>query len=155
VGRGRLVHWNGSTFGTVASGVNNTVVALATDATALYVGGWFESAGSNNTRSLHFAALDGAGASVTTEPEMSASLSIFPNPVSASSTITLELPSTTHVRLELFNALGDRIAIFSDGKFDSGEQSFTFDGHALPNGLYFLRLMANEHVMSYQVVVEH
>jgi hypothetical protein len=142
VGRGNLVHWDGSSFGTVASGVNNTVEALATDPSALYAGGWFTEAGSTTNISLHFGALDGAGAvsAVNSSAVIAASLSIYPNPAAASSNITLTFAKAANIRLELFNALGNRIALVADGTYQSGAQIFPLDATKLTSGIYFLCL---------------
>jgi hypothetical protein len=153
VGRGNLVHWNGSKFGTVASGVNNTVDALATDDVALYAGGWFQTAGSNQITSLHFAALDGAGAGVTPVTSSDASWSVYPNPSPASSTISLDLAQSANVRIELFNAVGSRISLLANGFYPMGRQDFSLDAHALPSGIYFLRLMNNGVVTTKNFIV--
>ena len=154
VNRGALVHWNGSAFGTVASGVDNTVEALATDTTALYAGGWFQAAGSSNTTSLHFAALDGAGASVTATPSNNATWSVYPNPSSASSTISVDLAKAGNVRIELFNSLGSRIAIIADGFYPAGGANFSLDAAKLTSGIYFLRLTSDGMVTTRSFSVE-
>ncbi len=140
VSRGALVHWNGSSFGTVASGVDNTVDALATDETALYAGGWFEEAGSSNTVSLHFAALNGAGAGVSAPAQISPSLSIYPNPASASSMISFDLAKPADARIELFNALGSNLGTIADGYYVSGNHEIALGDKTLSPGIYFLRL---------------
>ena len=155
VGRGNLVHWNGSTFGTVASGADNTVEALATDETALYAGGWFEYMDNGTITSLHFAALDGAGASVSISslPDV-ASLSIYPNPTSNSSTISVGLAKSGNIRIEIFNAVGVRVALLADGNYQTGQQEFTLDASKLVSGIYFLRLTNDGVVTSENFVVE-
>jgi hypothetical protein len=141
VGRGRLVHWNGSTFGSVSSGANNTVEALATDETALYAGGWFTAVDNGTITSLHFAALDGAGASVSISPLPDvSSLSIYPNPSSNSSTVSVVLAKAGNIRIEIFNALGTRVALLADGNYQAGQEEFTLDAAKLLSGIYFLRL---------------
>jgi trimeric autotransporter adhesin len=156
VSRGNLVHWNGSAFGTVSSGVNNTVEALATDSGALYAGGWFTEAGSSAITSLHFGALSGAGVdavSISSLPDV-ASLSIFPNPASASSTISVGLAKAGNIRIEIFNALGSRVALLADGTYQTGQQEFTMDASKMLSGIYFLRLTNDGVVTSENFVVE-
>ena len=155
VGRGNLVHWNGSSFGTVASGADNTVEALATDESALYAGGWFDAMDNGTITSLHFGALNGAGASVSIPPSANiTSLSIFPNPASASSTISVGLAKAGNVRIEIFNALGSRVALLADGNYQSGQQDFAFDASKLLSGIYFLRLTNNGVVSTENFIVE-
>jgi hypothetical protein len=67
-----------------------------------------------------------------------------PNPFNPSTTISYELAVKTHVRLELFNPLGQRVAILVDGEKAAGYHSVTLDGRGLASGLYFYRLQAGE-----------
>jgi hypothetical protein len=155
VGRGNLVHWNGSAFGTVASGVNNTVASLAPDESALYAGGWFTEAGSTTNTSLHFGALDGAGASVSISPSTDvASFSIYPNPATGSSTISVDLVKAGNIHLEVFNELGDRVLLIANGDYQAGPQMFTLDASKLIPGIYFLRLTNDGSVTTQNFVVQ-
>ncbi len=155
VGRGRLVHWNGKTYGTVAAGVDNTVSSLATDSVALYVGGWLTTAGSNQTESLHFAALDGAGVDAVNAPApIPASLAIYPNPAVNISAVSFTLPKASQVRLELFNAIGTKISTLADVYFSSGDHEFSIGAKGLTPGIYFLRLTENGRSEMQNFVVE-
>jgi hypothetical protein len=154
--RDHLIHWDGTKYSTVFGGVSNDVEAMATDADALYVGGWLEIAGASNVRSLHFAALHGAGVSgVGSNKRVDPALSIFPNPISNSSTISISLDESTYLRLELFNALGERVARIAERRVGQGNSDFTLDARPLPNGLYFLRLTADGMVTTHTVQIEH
>jgi trimeric autotransporter adhesin len=156
VSRGNLVHWNGSTYGTVESGADNTVEALATDESALYAGGWFEYMDNGTVRSLHFAALNGAGVdavSISSLPDVT-SLSIYPNPASNSSTISVGLAKAGNMRIEIFNALGIRVVLLADGNYQTGQQDFTLDAAKLLSGIYFLRLTNDGVVTSENFIVE-
>ncbi len=154
VTRNNLVHWNGSSYGTVGGGVFGRVTGLATDTSALYACGYFMYVGNSQALSLHFAALDGAGAGVTATPSNNATWSVYPNPSSASSTISLDLSKAEDVRIELFNSLGSRIAIIANGFYDIGFKDFSLDAHALPSGIYFLRLTSGGMVTTRSFSVE-
>jgi len=149
-----LTEWTGTAYKTVSGGTDNSINALATDETALYVGGWIEHVGTSNTSSWHIAALKGAGAGIDDEEKNITSLSIFPNPISTSSTITLSLDEPATIRLELFNALGERVAVIVDKRLTEGPQEFKLDPGALPNGLYFLRLTAKGVVSAQAVQID-
>ncbi len=156
ISRGDLVHWNGSAFGSVSSGVNNTVSALATDASALYAGGWFDEAGSTKITSLHFGALNGAGVSaVALSAQIQPSLSIYPNPASASSNVSLVLSKPADIRLELFNTLGEKIDMIAGGHYEMGTQNFSLDTRTLSSGIYFLRLTGEGTITTEDFVIEH
>ncbi len=151
-----LVQWNGSSFVTVGSGVNNEVESLATDETALYAGGWFQTADNAMVRSLHFGALAGAGASsvsISSLPDVT-SLSIYPNPASSSATISMGLAKAGNIRIEIFNALGVRVALVADGNYQTGQQEFTVDAGKLVSGIYFLRLTNDGVTSTENFVVE-
>ncbi len=64
-----------------------------------------------------------------------------PNPFSAESRLTLRLASAQSVRAEVFNALGQRVAVLHDGTLAAGpEHTLALDGRALPAGLYLVRI---------------
>ncbi len=64
----------------------------------------------------------------------------YPNPFSASTTITLQFEALDHVRLEVFDALGRKIETLADGTFGSGVHNFRFDATKLPTGAYLYLL---------------
>ncbi|WP_457651861.1 CHRD domain-containing protein [Rhodocaloribacter sp.] len=66
----------------------------------------------------------------------------YPNPFNPSTTIAFELPQTGHVRLEVFNVLGERVATLVDGRLATGTYALTFDASGLPSGAYLYRLDA-------------
>jgi len=73
----------------------------------------------------------------------------YPNPFNPSTKIEFALPSESHVRLEVFNMLGQRVALLVDEVRHIGYYSVKFDAGPLgPNssglasGLYFYRLQA-------------
>jgi type IX secretion system substrate protein len=156
VNRGNLVHWDGSAFGTVASGVNNTVEALATDSGALYAGGWFTEAGSSSNISLHFGALDGDGVDAVSAPisANNPTESIYPNPVINAATVDISLAQSGPIKLELFNSIGERVSLLADGPFAQGKQSFSLNSKGLPDGLYFLRLTVGGVISTQSVAIE-
>ncbi len=148
--------WDGTTFQDVDGGVDNSVNALATDTSALYLGGWMESVGRNGTPSYHFAALRGAGADVSSSPNQAPlSLSESPDPVSAGGTVSINLGESSSIRLELLNSVGDRLLLLANGFYGSGPQQIPIDASKLPSGIYFLRLTCNGVVTAQHFIVSH
>lgn len=80
----------------------------------------------------------------------------FPNPFGAQTTVTFTLPETAQVRLEVYDALGRRVAVLADGPRGAGSHDVTFSGGSLPPGLYLVRLTASgasgEHTATRRVV---
>ncbi|MCP4706059.1 MAG: T9SS type A sorting domain-containing protein [candidate division Zixibacteria bacterium] len=69
----------------------------------------------------------------------------YPNPFNPSTTIEFALPSKSHVRLEIYNLLGRKIATITDKLFESGIHTVDWDGtnsngeHSA-SGVYFYRI---------------
>ncbi|MCZ6777229.1 MAG: T9SS type A sorting domain-containing protein [Ignavibacteria bacterium] len=70
----------------------------------------------------------------------------YPNPFNPSTKIQFTLPKASHVKLEVYNALGERIATLADETRQAGYYSEQFNATGLASGLYFYRLQANDFV---------
>ncbi len=66
----------------------------------------------------------------------------FPDPFLESTTISFTLPEAMPVRLELYNILGQRIAVLVDGQQDAGTHTLTMGRGGLAAGIYLMRMMA-------------
>ena len=69
----------------------------------------------------------------------------YPNPFNPSTLIPYQLPGATHVRLEVFNVLGQRVTTLVDGERPRGVHTAVWDatnaaGQAVGAGLYIYRL---------------
>jgi len=69
----------------------------------------------------------------------------YPNPFNAATTIRYELPATSHVRLEIYNVLGNKVATLAEGEQQAGYKSVTWDASKLSSGLYFYKLTAGDY----------
>ena len=64
----------------------------------------------------------------------------YPNPFNPQTRFTLAVSQEQHVRVEVFDALGRRVAVLHDGRLPAGAvQAFTFDAGGLAGGLYLYR----------------
>lgn len=73
-------------------------------------------------------------------PESTELLSNYPNPFNPTTTITYRLKEAAPVRMEVFNVLGERVAMLLDAVVPAGEHEVSFDASGLPSGMYFYTL---------------
>ncbi len=74
----------------------------------------------------------------------------YPNPFNPSTTIRFDLPANAHVRLSVYNLLGQTIAVPVDADYTQGAHVIRWDGLDLfhrpaPAGVYITRLEAGPH----------
>jgi hypothetical protein len=73
----------------------------------------------------------------------------YPNPFNPSTTVGLALPKASHVRLVVYNTLGQKVATLVDGYMDAGHHTVVWEGRndggqQVASGVYFYRLDAGE-----------
>jgi hypothetical protein len=66
----------------------------------------------------------------------------YPNPFNPTTRIQYALPFASHVRLEVFDLMGRRVALLVDGEQRAGSQFVNFDAASLSSGVYVYRLAA-------------
>jgi hypothetical protein len=69
----------------------------------------------------------------------------YPNPFNPATTLRFEIPTTTKVRLAIFNTLGEKVAELVNGPLPAGVYTIRFDGSRLPSGMYICSLRAGAH----------
>jgi len=67
----------------------------------------------------------------------------FPNPFNPATIIRVELDKSAFVSLEVFNSLGQRVAVLLNNQLPAGSSNVSFDGSSLSSGVYLYRLQAN------------
>jgi hypothetical protein len=72
----------------------------------------------------------------------------YPNPFNPSTTIKYQLPVTGPVSLQVFNALGQEVAILVNERKAAGYHQVNFDASRLASGMYIYRLTAGNKVIT-------
>ncbi len=78
-------------------------------------------------------------------PQEFALLQNYPNPFNPTTTITYDIIEPSHVRLSIFNVLGQEVAALVDGDVEAGSHSITWnssntEGLQLSSGIYIYRM---------------
>lgn len=87
-------------------------------------------------------------ASATEQTAAARIIGTYPNPFAGTSTIAFELDARTEVSLVVFNSLGQRVAVLAEGTLEAGRHVASFDGSALPSGVYLYRLQGGPEVVT-------
>jgi len=70
----------------------------------------------------------------------------FPNPFNPTTNISYALPEPSHVRLDVFNVIGQRIATLLNENREAGVHQVTFDASGLASGIYLYRIQTDTFV---------
>jgi hypothetical protein len=68
----------------------------------------------------------------------------YPNPFNPSTTIAYDLPKDAHVRLTVYNTLGQEIATLVNEVQRAGHRTITWNGAAIASGVYYYRIQAGD-----------
>lgn len=114
-----------------------------TGLTAGEIGNWFED-------------LDWQRESDLTESDLPTHYGLsqnFPNPFNVSTVINYELPIDSHVKLEVYNLLGQEVATLVDQKQQPGYKSVVWDASGVSSGIYFYKLTAGDYSESKRMLL--
>lgn len=77
----------------------------------------------------------------------------YPNPFNPVTSIRFALPTASAIELEVYNIMGQRVAILQRGTLKAGWHTVNWDASALPTGIYIYRLRAGEFVQSRKMML--
>lgn len=68
----------------------------------------------------------------------------YPNPFNPDTEIPFSLPKSSYVTLEIYNSLGQKIAVLINGNMNPGSYKVRFDASELASGVYYYAIRAGE-----------
>ena len=77
----------------------------------------------------------------------------YPNPFNPTTTIRYGIPAKAHVTLEVFTALGQKVATLVNSTMDAGYHDVTFNRGGLASGAYFYAINAGDYRASKKLVL--
>jgi hypothetical protein len=77
----------------------------------------------------------------------------FPNPFNPATTINYSLPEATHAKIEVYNILGQKVAILVDEFKEAGYHSYVWRADRMPSGIYFYRITADEFAKTRKMLI--
>jgi len=91
-------------------------------------------------------------------PETFALEQNYPNPFNPRTEIHFTLPSAGHVKLEIFNIVGQKVTTIIDGSLSAGNHTIQWDGNdsygrQVATGIYFYRLKAGGSIDTKKMVL--
>lgn len=77
----------------------------------------------------------------------------YPNPFNPTTTISFSLPEEAHVRLDVFNVRGQRVANLVDETKGAGVHRILFDASSLSSGIYYYRVIVGDRVETRKMIL--
>lgn len=93
-----------------------------------------------------------------TIPEEFALRQNYPNPLNPETRIAYDLPKSVHIRIEIFNLLGQKMRTLVDDQKPAGSHTMVWDGRkdngaAVASGVYIYRLQTKKFVQSRKLLL--
>lgn len=89
----------------------------------------------------------------TATPEGFALAQNYPNPFNPATAISFTLPASVKVKLEVFNAIGQKVATLVNSKLPAGSHTATWNAAHMPSGIYFYKLEAGSFSQTRKMVL--
>jgi len=78
----------------------------------------------------------------------------YPNPVSTTATISLNLDKSQKITVNLFDMIGHKVAVIAQDQFNAGKSDISYDVSTLPKGMYFVQITDGTNSNSLKMVVK-
>ena len=77
----------------------------------------------------------------------------YPNPFNPSTTIQFALPKESFAKLEIFNAIGERVSTLVSETLAAGTYNYEWNAEWLSSGIYFYRLTAGNYIQTKKLLL--
>lgn len=94
------------------------------------------------------AAFDVADETESEKPDVIALNQNYPNPFNPTTNIEFYLPEQQAVKVEIFNVVGQRVAILLENVLQAGEHSIVWNASEMPSGIYIIQLDTGNRVLT-------
>ncbi|MEW6467420.1 MAG: T9SS type A sorting domain-containing protein [Bacteroidota bacterium] len=78
----------------------------------------------------------------------------YPNPTNGTTEIGLNMKKAGKLSIDVYNTLGEKVAVIANGNFQAGEHIFTFDASVLPAGVYYYTVTAGGFSATKKMIVQ-
>ncbi len=80
-------------------------------------------------------------------------VTLWPNPFNPVANVALSLSQAAHVKVDVYNLVGQKIGTVVDANLSAGEHTYSWDGSRFASGIYLLRVQAGEDVQTSKLVL--
>jgi hypothetical protein len=77
----------------------------------------------------------------------------YPNPFNPTTEISFTLPKSTHVTIEIYNIIGQQVALLADETKAAGTHTVTWNAASVASGVYFYRLTTPDFVQTKKMLL--
>jgi hypothetical protein len=77
----------------------------------------------------------------------------YPNPFNSTTTIVFQIPQKSHVILDIFNTVGQRVKTLVDTELLAGQYSVFWNAFNQPSGVYFCKISVNHFSKSIKLML--
>jgi N-acetyl-anhydromuramyl-L-alanine amidase AmpD len=88
------------------------------------------------------------------ESSVSDNVSVYPNPVTNSSTIRYQLTKHSIVEISFMDVLGKEVVLYKNNDQSAGKHEITFNSSNLASGVYFVKLKTDKDTKALKVIVK-
>ena len=82
-------------------------------------------------------------------------IKVYPNPISDYTNISITIQEAKHIRINIYNLLGETVYQSDEGILGSGEQLIKIDGTGFENGVYMVQILIDDQVITRKVTVSN